>query len=211
MFNGLCLLSTYQKQQSFILWEAIFWILHKLQCLLYMRIAAKKQMPIHLQSSGYIVRRGVSLFIEVNIQWWATSLSYTPMNKYRSPDDERCISAARRLKQPNCTSESWQRTWTRITYKRSSRISARYRFAAVFAETPRNVTGFFSAQLKNVDFPMERLGAAPRCVAYVEYDTSEEAEKALKFMDGGQVDGQEISIQAVLPLRRRPPPRRSDC
>lgn len=55
---------------------------------------------------------------------------------------------------------------------------------------------------------MDRPGAVPRCVAYVEYETSEEAEKALKFMDGGQVDGQEISIQAVLPLRRRPPPRR---
>jgi len=53
-----------------------------------------------------------------------------------------------------------------------------------------------------------------RGFAYVEFDKSEDAEKAIKYMDGGQVDGQEVSATAVLhpkpryggPPRRGPPP-----
>lgn len=63
-------------------------------------------------------------------------------------------------------------------------------------------------EVKSIDFPNDRFGPA-RMVAYVEYSDHGEAEKALKFMDGGQVDGQVIGIRAVLPMRRRPlPPRR---
>lgn len=35
---------------------------------------------------------------------------------------------------------------------------------------------------------------------HVEYETHEQAEKAVKYMDGGQIDGQEITVAAVLPL-----------
>jgi RNA-binding protein with serine-rich domain 1 len=56
-----------------------------------------------------------------------------------------------------------------------------------------------------------------RGFAYVEYEKADDAEKAIKYMDGGQVDGQEISATAVLlpkprpfggppPMRRGPPP-----
>lgn len=46
---------------------------------------------------------------------------------------------------------------------------------------------------------------------YIEFEKSEEAENAMKHMDGGQIDGQEITAAPVLiprpPLaRRRSPP-----
>jgi len=47
-----------------------------------------------------------------------------------------------------------------------------------------------------------------RGYAYVEYENPEDAEKAIKHMDGGQIDGQEIICAAVLPLREPPRPRR---
>ena len=56
-----------------------------------------------------------------------------------------------------------------------------------------------------------------RGFAYVEFEKAEDADKAIKYMDGGQVDGQEISATPVLipkprppfggpPMRRGPPP-----
>ena len=36
-----------------------------------------------------------------------------------------------------------------------------------------------------------------RGFAYVEFDNSDDAEKAVKYMDGGQIDGQEISASKV--------------
>lgn len=61
-----------------------------------------------------------------------------------------------------------------------------------------------------------------RGYAYVEFATADEAENAMKHMDGGQIDGQEITAAPVLipkprplPIRRsplpmrRPPPRRT--
>ncbi|CAG00186.1 unnamed protein product [Tetraodon nigroviridis] len=57
--------------------------------------------------------------------------------------------------------------------------------------------------------PMDRLHPhLSRCSAYVEFESPEEAQKALKYMDGGQIDGQEITASAVLTQRVRPPPRR---
>lgn len=39
----------------------------------------------------------------------------------------------------------------------------------------------------------------------MEYHTAEEAEKAMKHMDGGQIDGQEISCAPVMRNQGRPP------
>jgi RNA-binding protein with serine-rich domain 1 len=46
--------------------------------------------------------------------------------------------------------------------------------------------------------------------AFIEYESSEDAAKAAKFMDGGQIDGQEIMVTLMkgAPQRRRSPPRR---
>lgn len=54
-----------------------------------------------------------------------------------------------------------------------------------------------------------------RGFAYIEYANLEDAEKALKYMDGGQIDGQEITVVKAEPLKIRdrgappPPPRRN--
>lgn len=70
-------------------------------------------------------------------------------------------------------------------------------------------------KIKMIDMPVDRLHQhLSKGYAYVEYETPDEAEKAWKHMDGGQIDGQEITASAVLTpwprpqLRRYSPPRR---
>lgn len=65
-----------------------------------------------------------------------------------------------------------------------------------------------------MDFPFDRLHSQTRGFCYVEFSTPEEAENAMKHMDGGQIDGQEITCAPVLMPRvqrkspmRLPPPR----
>lgn len=41
-----------------------------------------------------------------------------------------------------------------------------------------------------------------RHLAYVEYEEAAEAQKALKYMDGGQVDGQEVIVSIVKGINR---------
>ena len=69
--------------------------------------------------------------------------------------------------------------------------------------------------IKAVEFPLDRLHPpAGRCFAYVEYNNPDDAENAMKHMDGGQIDGQEITAAPVLlqrprPMMRRPSPLRN--
>ena len=68
-------------------------------------------------------------------------------------------------------------------------------------------------KVKSVDLPVSN--GISRGIAYVDYDTPQEAEDALKYMNGGWIDGQEVSVQLVQPQRlpplrerrRSPPPR----
>ena len=59
-------------------------------------------------------------------------------------------------------------------------------------------------KVKLVDLPLSN--GISRGIAYVDYETPEEAEDALKYMNGGWIDGQEVSVQLVQP-QRLPPPR----
>ncbi|SAL98184.1 hypothetical protein [Absidia glauca] len=43
--------------------------------------------------------------------------------------------------------------------------------------------------------------------AFVEFETVEDAEKAICHMDGGQLDGQVVDVAVATPRPRRPPPR----
>lgn len=52
--------------------------------------------------------------------------------------------------------------------------------------------------LKNVDLPTDRIHGHHRGFAYVEFETDNDAEKALEHMDGGQIDGQDITVAPVL-------------
>ena len=83
-----------------------------------------------------------------------------------------------------------------------------------------HVYEIFSAfgKISNVEMPIDRVHQhLNRGFAYVEYESSEDAEKAVKYMDGGQIDGQIISASKVDLQRARgpppppppPPPRRS--
>lgn len=64
--------------------------------------------------------------------------------------------------------------------------------------------------IKNVEFPKDHIHHhLGRLYCYVEYATADEAENAMKHMDGGQIDGQEITAAPVLIPKPRPlPPRR---
>lgn len=63
--------------------------------------------------------------------------------------------------------------------------------------------------VKNVEFPTDRYHPNfGRGMAYVEYATSEDCESAMKHMDGGQIDGQEITVSPVIVPKQRPPMRR---
>lgn len=78
--------------------------------------------------------------------------------------------------------------------------------------TKEHVTEIFACygEIKNVEFPVDRMHyPIGRGYAYVEYISPDDAENAMKHMDGGQIDGQEITASPVLPPKQRGPPRRS--
>uniref|UniRef100_A0A914HN37 RRM domain-containing protein n=1 Tax=Globodera rostochiensis TaxID=31243 RepID=A0A914HN37_GLORO len=56
--------------------------------------------------------------------------------------------------------------------------------------------------LKSCELPLDRVHVhLPRGYGYVEYEKAEDAEKALKHMDGGQIDGLEIQCEMTLPFK----------
>uniref|UniRef100_A0A8C6CPZ3 RRM domain-containing protein n=1 Tax=Moschus moschiferus TaxID=68415 RepID=A0A8C6CPZ3_MOSMO len=70
-------------------------------------------------------------------------------------------------------------------------------------------------RVRAIDLRGERMRAHPSPGhAYVEFENPEAAAKALKHMDGGRIDGWQITATAVLapwpqpPFRRLSPPRR---
>ncbi|XP_077482712.1 uncharacterized protein LOC144093240 [Stigmatopora argus] len=65
-------------------------------------------------------------------------------------------------------------------------------------------------KIKMIDMPMNRIHPhLSKGYAYIEFETHEEAKKALKHMDGGQIDGREITVTVVLTPTVRPLPRRA--
>lgn len=77
--------------------------------------------------------------------------------------------------------------------------------------TKGHIVEIFSSfgEVRNVEFPTDRFHPTfGRGIAYVEFATHEECENAIKQMDGGQIDGQEVSVSAVLTPKVRAPMRR---
>lgn len=67
---------------------------------------------------------------------------------------------------------------------------------------------FFIGTIKFIEYPFDRFHQKlGRGFAYVEYMNAEDAENAMKHMDGGQVDGQEVTVAPIL-KPRLPPVRR---
>lgn len=49
--------------------------------------------------------------------------------------------------------------------------------------------------IKSVDLPIDRHHPQlTKGSAFIVYENSEDADKALRYMDGGQIDGQEITV-----------------
>lgn len=71
-------------------------------------------------------------------------------------------------------------------------------------------------EIKSVDYPLDRLHPThARGFAYIEFAKWEDAESAMKHMDGGQIDGNEVTAAPVLapkrpPMRRFSPPQRNN-
>lgn len=64
--------------------------------------------------------------------------------------------------------------------------------------------------IKFIEFPFDRFHPKfGRGFAYVEYVNAEDAENAMKHMDGGQIDGQEVTVAPILTPRPRPARRMS--
>lgn len=58
--------------------------------------------------------------------------------------------------------------------------------------------------IKFIELPFERFHPkVGRGFAYVEYTNAEDAENAMKHMDGGQIDGQEVTVAPILLPRPR--------
>jgi RNA-binding protein with serine-rich domain 1 len=89
--------------------------------------------------------------------------------------------------------------------------------------TKDHVIEIFSTygEIKNVEYPVDRFHPQNgRGFCYVEYVNPDDAENAMKHMDGGQIDGNEVTAAPVLhpkpmgmrrsPMRRGgPPPMRN--
>lgn len=66
--------------------------------------------------------------------------------------------------------------------------------------------------IKAIEFPLDRYHPPTgRGHAFVEFTNAEDAETAMKHMDGGQIDGQEITVSPVASrnrqmMRRQSPP-----
>jgi len=58
-----------------------------------------------------------------------------------------------------------------------------------FTKTPESFLPNLNCYLQNVTNPHDQMHGGSN-LAYIEYSTPEEAENAMKHMDGGQIDGQ---------------------
>lgn len=81
--------------------------------------------------------------------------------------------------------------------------------------TKEHVIEIFSVygEIKNVEFPTDRFHPLMcRGFCYVEYNNPDDAENAMKHMDGGQMDGHEVTAAPVInpkPLAMRRSPMRN--
>ncbi|KAI8388346.1 uncharacterized protein BYT42DRAFT_231665 [Radiomyces spectabilis] len=71
-----------------------------------------------------------------------------------------------------------------------------------------------AAPVRNVDFPFNKRLNANAGKAYVEFETADDADKAIALMDKGQLDGKYLTCVIAPPRRRSPspsPPPRRRC
>ena len=75
--------------------------------------------------------------------------------------------------------------------------------------TKEHVLEIFSTYgpIKNVEMPVDTIHAHSvfnKGFAYIEFEKAEDAERSCKFMDGGQIDGQEVTVNISQPAPPKP-------
>ncbi|KRZ84581.1 RNA-binding protein with serine-rich domain 1-A, partial [Trichinella sp. T8] len=100
---------------------------------------------------------------------------------------------------------------TKCVWKNSNSYFSKYNFFQCAHSIRRDhVFEIFSVYgpLKSVDMPLGKFNIN-RGFAFVQYESGEDAEKAQKHMDGGQIDGNDVSVVPAVakPVIRPSPPR----
>ncbi|PNH08985.1 Arginine/serine-rich protein 45 [Tetrabaena socialis] len=71
----------------------------------------------------------------------------------------------------------------------------------------REIFGCYGT-LKSIDLAIDRAVNLPRGFAHIEFEAREDAEKALDFMNNGQIDGNIVKVNFILlPKKRSPGPQ----
>ncbi|KAH8037347.1 hypothetical protein HPB51_009902 [Rhipicephalus microplus] len=107
----------------------------------------------------------------------------------------------------NATSSSSSRRKRTPTPPRPCKIHVGRLTRNVTRDHLLEIFGCYGA-VKSVELPPDRTHShLSRGFAYIEFENPADAEKAMRHMDGGQIDGQEVTAASVL-LPRPVPPRR---
>lgn len=53
-------------------------------------------------------------------------------------------------------------------------------------------------RVRTIDLPLDKLNFLPRGLAYIEFENADDADQARRHMNGGWIDGQEVTTKAVL-------------
>uniref|UniRef100_A0A0N4WKV2 RRM domain-containing protein n=1 Tax=Haemonchus placei TaxID=6290 RepID=A0A0N4WKV2_HAEPC len=137
----------------------------------------------------------------------------------RSPSPRRRRASPSPKRRDRSSSRGRRRSPRRSSPRRASprkaspskRISVRNLSRNVTKEHLAEIFGMYGL-IKSCDLPPERFYShLHRGYGYVEYENAEDAEKALKYFDGGQIDGQVVSVELTLnrTASRRSPARKS--
>ncbi|KAK6052378.1 RNA-binding protein with serine-rich domain 1 family protein [Cooperia oncophora] len=141
-------------------------------------------------------------------------VSTSPKRRDRSSSRGRRRSPRRSSPRRASPRRSPKRSPRRASPRKASpsrRISVRNLSRNVTKEHLAEIFGMYG-QIKSCDLPPERFYShLHRGYGYVEYENAEDAEKALKYFDGGQIDGQVVSVELTLnrAASRRSPARKS--
>eukprot|EP01135_Chromosphaera_perkinsii_P004942 Nk52_evm9s305 gene=Nk52_evmTU9s305 len=76
--------------------------------------------------------------------------------------------------------------------------------------TKRHVEEIFSnyGTVIATDMPINRKNGLHKCYAYVEFEERKQAEQAIEYMNGAQIDGQVVTVEYIRPARQRRSPDR---
>ncbi|CAK9291300.1 unnamed protein product, partial [Gordionus sp. m RMFG-2023] len=131
------------------------------------------------------------------------SSTRTPSPKLKGSTNNTTVSSSSNI------NESTVKPVSRVPFKKPVVLPSKIHVGRLTRHVTRDhlkeIFGTYG-RIKTIDMPMDRNHFVySRGFAYIDYESSEEAAKAQKFMNGGQIDGQEVIVAFVIPMT----PRRS--